>query len=654
MFTSPYAHAEDDRITMNFEDADIKAIIKFVAEFSDKNFLVDNRVRGKVTIISPAPISTREAYQVFLSILEVNGFTTVKSGGVIKIIPRAEGKQKTIPVRSSGYPPAATDELITQVMRLEHTQAQQLVAVLRPMISPHGNMVAYVPANMLIIVDSSGNIRRIMQIIKALDISDAVGLQMFELQNASATKLAQTLRELYTTKPGSPALGMPSGISSAAGSGSVKIIVHEPGNLIILVGSGLMIREVGEVIARLDTAPKPDTGRLQVRYLQNARAVDVAKVLNGLTGEAAAATGAAQAKGIAPKHLFAGDVKIVADEATNALLISADAGDRMSINKMIDQLDIRRLQVFVEALIVEVRGGTVKQLGIEWLSGKQLNNNLSVVGGQNFGSITTLGSAITNLPAGTNATTAIAAGLSQGLQLGVFRGDLNAGQITLGGILSALESNADVNVLSTPNLMTMDNEEAEIIVGQNVPFVTGTNTTQGGVANPFQTIERRDVGLTLRVTPQISQGDTIRLQIYQEISSVEPAAQGASDIVTNKRSIKTVVLANNNQIIILGGLMRDDASETVKKTPCLGSIPLLGEPFKFTDIQHQKTNLMVFLRPKIISTVNDINDITQKKYMGIRDVYEQQKSEGTIFFPDKRIPMPEDFIPTGTPPSTSK
>jgi len=382
-----------------------------------------------------------------------------------------------------------------------------------------------------------------------------------------------------------------------------------------------------------------------VRYLKHANAEDVAKVLTSLVGgQSASAPGQS-------KPLFAGDVKVVAEPATNALLITADPSDITSINQIIDKLDVRRMQELDEALIVEVTGNSGEQLGIEWLSGKAFkNNSISVVGGQNFGTISGLAAATaTARKAGATAAEAAAGALQSGLTVGLVQGTLAGGAISIGGLVHALESTGEANVLSTPNIMTMDNEEAEIIVGQNVPFVTGQNSTAGGTANPFQTIERKDIGLTLKVKPQISEGDTVRLEIFQEVSSISTDATltGASDLITNKRSVKTVALAKDNQMLVLGGLMREDSSGTVSRVPCIGFIPIIGEPFKDTDNIRRKTNLMVFLRPRIIRTDADIKDVTNEKYSAIKGLYEEPFDEGTIIFPNVVKKLPENLAPEG-------
>lgn len=623
------ATAED--ITFNFKNADIRAFIEFAAGFSGKNFLIDNRVKGNITIISPAPIPDTQAYDVFLSVLEVNGYAAVESGSVIKIIPRAEGKQKGAEVITSSI---GNDALVSQVIKLKHANAQELVGLLKPLISPNSHMVAYPRGNMLLLTDSGSNAKKILQIIGIVDRKDAVGVKIFTLQHASADKLSTIITSLYARQRGK-------------GSASeVKAIAYQSGNIMIVVAPIQVISEIESVVVNLDVKPEVDNGRLKVRYLKHASAEGVAKVLSELLGQAGV-----QKPGSASKALFSGDVKVVADPATNALLITADSSDMQAVNHIVDKLDIRRLQVLVEALVVEVTGSSGEQFGVEWLAGKEFNQGSStVVGGQNFGGVSAIGKTIEAGSTG-NLVSNAASNLSSGLTIGLLKGSVANGTVSLGTILKAIETEGDANVLSTPNIIAMDNEEAEFVVGQNVPFVTGQNSTQGGTSNPFQTIERKDIGLTLKVTPQISEGNTIRLDIYQEVSSISNDATlggAASDLITNKRSVKTVALAQDGQILVLGGLMREDGNTTVQRVPCIGRIPVIGEPFTFTENSRRKTNLMVFIRPRIIRTEQDMQTITQQKYMDIKSFYEAEPVQGSMFFPREKTKLPKDMEPSNS------
>ena len=631
LFSASTARAED--ITLNFKNADITSFIEFVGEFSGKTFLVDQRVKGKINLVSNTPMNKHEAYQVFLSVLEMNGFATVASGPVTKIVPRAESKQKALPVRSGQA--ASDDAMVTQVIRLRYADSQQLVALIRPLISPNSHLVAYPRGNMLLLTDTASNVRRIQTILDLIDRKDAVGVQMFALKHASADKLAATISNLYSGAGAAP--GVPPG-----GGKHVKAIAHQPGNILVVVAAPQTVNEIASLVEKLDIAPEADSGRLQVRYLKHATAADVAKVITELVGGQKAAAAPGKAPG---RALFSGDVKVVAEPATNALLITADPSDMGALNGLIDKMDVQRRQVLVEALIVEVSANAGEQFGIEWRGTGNFNQpGSTVIGGTSF-----TGNGKTNI----NTVAANPFNPGNGLVVGLVRGTVTFGGtqfLNLGALARAMESKADTNVLSTPNLLTVDNEEAEIIVGQNVPFLTGQSTTQGGVANPFQTIQRKDIGLTLRVKPQITEGDTVRLKLYQEMSSIDVNAgvQG-SDLITNKRSIKTVVLANDGQIIVLGGLMRDDNTVAVQRVPCLGAIPVLGEPFKFTDNTHRKTNLMVFLRPHIIKSSDQIEELTNEKYQDIKRLYEQPATGGSIIFPQKKLELPEKLKPEDVP-----
>jgi len=601
-------------ITLNFKNADIRAFIDFVAGFSGKNFLVDNRVKGTVSIVSPTAVDEVEAYNIFLSVLEVNGFATVDAGSVIKIVPRAEGKQKSVPVHVGNA--KNNDTMVTQVLRLKYANSQQLVALIRPLISPNSHLVAYPRGNMLLLTDSSSNILRIQQVLKLLDRKDAVGVRIFTLKYASAGKLASTLAKLYPPAPNS-ALGM-------------KVIAHQPGNMLVVVGAPQVVNEVASVIEKLDISPESDSDRLQVRYLKYAKAKGIESVLTSIMG----------AKAAPGKSLFAGDVKVVADETTNALLITADPSDIDAVGRIIDKLDVRRRQVLIEALIVEVSGNSIQRFGVEWMA-----SGGAGAGVQSFQNIKPVGAGLsTNAALATpgSVSTVLTATAPTGLTLGVVNKALS-----IGALVHALESDNDANVLSTPNLLTLDNEEAEIVVGQNVPFITGSSASTGAAnPNPFQTIERKDIGLTLRVKPQISGDDSVTLDIFQEISSIDTKAgvQG-SDLITTKRSIKTKVLANDGQMIVLGGLMRDDETAKVQRVPCIGSIPVLGEPFKFSENTKTKTNLMVFLKPHIIKSSSYLESITNRKYNNIKKLYEHTIEGGTILFPKEQKYMPETLKP---------
>ncbi len=614
--------ARAETFTMNFNNADLRTVIQYVAKATGRNFLVDNRVRGTVTVIGATPMSADELWDVFQSVLEVNGYAAVVQGDVVKIVPRAEGKQKPVPVvtRARGG-----DALATSVIRLKYADAQQLVAILRPLVAPNSHVVAYPRGNMILITDALANIRRIGRIVRLLDRKEATGVRLVPLEHASAEKLAALIARLY---PAKTALAL-------------KAIAHEPGNMLVLVGPPQLLNEAEALVRRLDREPKTDLGRLHIRYLRFAKAEEMAKVLTGLLG----------AKGPKGKGVVAGEVRIVAEPSTNALLVTADPNDWRAIARIVDRLDIERRQVLIESLIVEVSANALEQFGVEWRALNDFNRlRRQPFGGTNFPSQS--GVSLQGVAANPFNTGA-------GLVVGLVKGTVTFGGQTflnLGALARALETRAHANVLSTPTLLTLDNESAEIIVGQNVPFITGRATTQGGVANPFQTIERRDIGLKLKVKPRIAAGDALTLEIYQEISSIDrqATAQGA-DLITNKRSIQTVVLAHDGQTIVLGGLMREDGSQSVQRVPCLGAIPILGEFFRFTENRRRKTNLMVFLKPHIVRSPADLAALVNEKYVDIRELYEKPADEGTILFPQPRRKLPGGFRPAPpAPPAPEK
>lgn len=632
MMSVPPAQARD--ITFNFKDADIHAFIKYIADLTGKDFLVDSRVKGKINIISPKPIPEKDVYNVFLSVLEVNGYVAIPSGSVIKIIPRIEGKQQALPVVGTQAP--NTEAMITQVLRLQYADAKQLVPMLRPLLSRNSQIEAYPRGNMLVVTDSADNILRIQRIIAMLDRKESIGMHVFRLKHVSSDRIASIITNLYQGQP------------QQAGGTQLKAIPYQPGNMLVVVGMPQSVNEVAGIVRKLDVAPRTNTGRLQVRYLKFADAKNVAKILNSISSRN-------KSSSMAPtsKALFAGSVKVVADPPLNAILITADPNDIAAVDSIVDKLDIRRKQVLVEALIVEVTTNMAQQFGIEW---RAMNN-------PNSSKVSPFGGTAFSNSAGTNINSVAANPFSagNGMMVGIVKGTVTfAGQtfLNLGALARALEEKVDTNVLSTPDLLTMDNEEAKIVVGQNVPFLTGSYAQSASIAggttsvNPFQTIQRKDIGLTLKIKPHISAGNTVRLDLYQEISSIDTNPGVASaDIITNKRSIKTVVLANNSQIIVLGGLMQDTNSTDVQQVPCIGAAPIIGEAFKYTTHSRKKTDLLVFLKPVIISSNNDISGITSQKYYDIKKLYEQPVKGGTIIFPEVKKHMPTDLRPEQQKPS---
>ncbi len=617
------AQRADEMVTLNFVNTDIESVATAIGQIARRNFVIDPRVKGTINIVSSRPVPASAAYDIFLSALRLQGFTAVEADGVTKILPEADAKLHARGV-STG-PVAGGDRLVTQVYVLKHESATQLLPVLRPIISPNNTIAAYANNNSLVITDYADNLRRIDRIIDAIDRPGTGEPMVIPLRHASASEVAQTItRVLAEGGPGAPGQAGESRtrvyVAPDARTNSVIVRSDDPGR----------VARVQAMVQQLDL-PTSAAGNLHVVYLRNAEAVRVAQTLRAiLSGEAPPSPGpsnplsqpvSVQSTASATPFGAPGGAIVQADPASNALIISAPEPVFASLKAVIDKLDIRRAQVFVEALIVEVTADKAAEFGVQWQS---INNPTGTrpLAGTNFGARAT----------GTNILDASAnlASLPPGLNIGLVRGTLTlpgVGTVTNLAVLArALESDAKANILSTPNLLTLDNEEAKIVVGQNVPFITGQYAQTGAAttATPFQTIERRDVGLTLRIRPQISEGGSVKMQIYQEVSSVQDRSNSAG-IITNKRSIDSTVIVDDGEIIALGGLVQDSTDATVDKVPILGDIPLLGLLFRYETRKQTKTNLMVFLRPLVVREGAGYGAITAERYRQMRE--EQEKSQ---------------------------
>jgi general secretion pathway protein D len=598
-------HAEN--ITLNLKNADINALIDTVSDKTGKNFIVDPRVKGKVTVISSQPMDSEELYQVFLSILQVHGFSAVPSGNVIKIIPDASAKQANIPTVNLRAP-GVGDEMVTRVITLENISASQLVPILRPLIPQHGHLAAYARTNVLIITDRAANINRLVKIIKRIDLEGDNDIEVIRLEHASASEIVKIITSLgQKDTKGAPTAGRP------------ILVADERTNSILMTGDRSTRIRMRTIITHLDT-PLESGGNTTVIYLHYAKAKDLVPILTGVSTNI---TQIKRPKGKTLRIPSKGNkVSIEADEQTNALVITAPPDIMRSLQAVIKKLDIRRAQVLVEAIIVEVSSTKGAELGVQWSSSPSTSGTNTTVGGTAF--------------SGENAGAINSFNISS-LPLGLSIGQFTNG--TIRGLLRALASDSKTNVLSTPNLVTLDNQEAEIIVGENVPFVTGQFTNSNSDPdNPFQTIERHDVGIVLKVKPQINEGNAIKLDIEQEVSSVQKGTSGTS-LITNKRSIKTSVLVDDKQIIVLGGLIKDSLLESEDKVPLLGDIPLLGMLFRNTTTNLVKTNLMVFLRPEILRNGQDTFIQTNSKYDFMRKLQQQRREEGVSLMYDNVAPI---------------
>ncbi|MFQ5469884.1 MAG: type II secretion system secretin GspD [Gammaproteobacteria bacterium] len=610
-------------VTMNLKDADISAVISTVSEVTGKNFIIDPRVKGKVTIISSKPMEGNELYEVFLSILEVHGFSAVPNGSVIKIVPDANAKQKALPL-ATDRAPGDGDEVVPRVIQLDNVSASQLVPILRPLVPQQGHLAAYVPGNVLIISDRAANIQRLMDIIQRIDMPSGDEIEIITLRHASASEVVRILTSLEQQQKGK--------VGGQLGASESPVLIADERTNSILIGGGRSGRlRLRAIISHLDT-PLASSGNTRVFYLRYAQAKDLVQVLTGVSNAVeqqnkAKAGGAAAAQRNLP-------VNIQADESTNALVITAPQDMIRSLEVVIKQLDVRRAQVMVETIIAEVSENLAAELGVEWIVDSTPGGD-GPVGSSNFGTLGSLASA---------AVGAAVPSLPTGLMMGI--GVFNDSQTNFAAILRALRGDGTTNILSTPTLVTMDNEEAEIVVGQNVPFITGSFSSTGSgttPTNPFQTIQREDVGITLKVKPQINEGDAVKLELEQKVDSVAASAAGAADLVTNTRSIKTSVMVDDGHMIVLGGLLDDTVTETVQKVPLLGDIPLLGTFFSSKTTKKEKRNLMVFLRPVIIRDSAVTTRLTNSKYEYMRAKQMDIRDKGFMFLKEDDQPVMAPF-----------
>jgi general secretion pathway protein D len=651
----PSVASRGGEVVLNFQGADLQQVVKAISQMTGRNLLIDPRVRGQFTIFSARPMPVSAAYQVFLSALKAQGFTAVDGpGDVVRIIPVAEAKASA-PV-SGEETPRGGEQIVTHVVVGQHVAVSQLQNVLRPLMSPTSQLSVYDPANALVITDYADNVRRLLRIIERIDLPATTEVTVIALQNASAIDVGEMVVRLSGSGVTSPA-GVPGVPQTQIAAGGDRFTVApdtRTNSLLIRSDNPGRIAQLRALIEKLDV-PARAIGSTRVIYLRHAEAPKLVEVLRGMVS--AAAAGAPQA---APGARPGGPTQslVQADEATNSIIINASDTVYNNLRTVIEQLDIRRAQVYVEALIVEMSADRTDELGIQWVAAGQVGSR-GIAGGTNFPTPTNPG--IVAAAAGGAAGIAGTAGLVVGV-LGqkVQISDGNGGTTTirnLGALARALESRSLGNILSTPNLLTLDNYQAKIIVGQNVPIVTGsfaqaTAAAAGGATavNPFQTIDRRDVGLTLRIKPQISEGGAIRMEIYQEVSSVDPTSKGvASDVILTKRALETKVVVDDGQTIVLGGLIQNNVSETVQQVPFLGSIPILGALFRYRQEIRSRTNLMIFLRPQIIRTADDGYKITTDRYDYLRAYTRGDDAEREAIY-DRQQPVAPDPSRDAPPP----
>ncbi len=653
----PAAAPSGATITPNYKDADLGQIIQAVSEVTGKNFIVDPRVNAKVTMLSATPMSAAAFYEAFLSVLQVYGYVAVPAGKVIKIVPNTDARQlpsRDLPDDIS----SSSDEMVTQIVTLKNVNAGQLVPLLRPLIPQYGQLAAYPAGNMLIISDRSSNVSRILRIVERMDESGDEPYEVIPLKNASATDLVRTVNQLNQ-----------GGATAGEGaSGGVKVVADARTNSILISGEKSLRLRTKALIMDLDT-PRQGAGETEVRYLRYADAEKLAEKLKGQASASSKAQSGAQGSSPMPASPSPGlssgtsnvdaSVTIWADVPTNALILTAPPKIMKSLMEVIDKLDIRRAQVQVEALIVEVDVNKSSDIGVQWIVA---------------GNGTTVPAGVTNLPnpsgasivdlvalaagAGSTATlgSSAASGLSSstlgiGASLAIGRYNANSGT-NFAALIQAIRSDGTSNVISTPSLITMNNEEAQVKVTQEIPLITGSYSSStaavNGTTSPFTTIQREEVGTILKVTPHISEGNAVQLKIEQEDSSPGAKLANSADISTNKRAIKTTVLIEDGGVIVLGGLMSDTVSESEDRVPGLGAIPIIGNLFKSRSGSRQKKNLLVFIRPKILRDDVQTESISEASYNDMRRQQGALSKGHIMLLPGEKQPL---IAPVTTPTS---
>ncbi|MEN6507917.1 MAG: type II secretion system secretin GspD [Smithella sp.] len=610
-------------VMLDFDNVNIEVFVKFISELTGKNFIIDEKVKGKVTIVSPKKIPVQDVYKVFLSVLEVNGFATVPVGDIIKIVPSSIAREKSVETRSKKNGSESDDRMITQIIALERSNPDEVKRVLDPIIPKTSSVLSYPPANILIITDYLSNIRRMQEIVKALDVEGA-GEQItyIPLKNASSSEVTKSLTGVFQQR--------------RANASPVKIVADPRTNSVIIFASVADTASVRKLVAMMDKDVPRGESNIQVFRLQNSVAEDLAKVLNNIVKEtggaaAAAATGTAAAGQKVSAPVVSRNVQIVPDKATNTLIIMAEREDYKILENIIRQLDVPRPMVYIEALIMEVKANKDFKLGVEWSGVKDTGSITGLDGSKSaafVGSGTGVLSALTSTAIDT-ATSSL--GLPSGFSMGIIGAGIKIGDVlfpTIGAMVQAYKNDTDVSILSTPQLLTLDNEEAEINVGENVPYLTRQDSTSTTSTYPvnYNTYEYKDVGVILNITPNINQENFIRLKISQQVTKV---ISGTSDDTTKpsipttlKRTAKTTVVVKDNETVVIGGLVGDSTDDSTNKVPFFGDIPIMGWLFKAKTVTREKTNLYIFLTPHIVRTQKDAGKLYVEKRGSMGEVVE--------------------------------
>lgn len=593
-------------VTIDFDNVDISIFIKFISELTGKNFVIDKAVKGKVTIISPTKISVKEAYRVFESVLEVHGYTTVPAGRVTKIVPAVEARSKDIETRLRAEAITAEDKVVTQLIPLKYADPNELKKLFTPLISKSSVIVSYPPTGMLIVTDVLSNIKRLLRIVDAIDV-EGIGeeISIIALEHAMASVMAKSLTTLFQkagtrTKKG------------AAIEPAIKIVPDERTNVLIVLASEYDTMKIRQLVSLLDRETPPGEGDIHVYYLENASAEELVNVLMAIPSKQAKG----DQKGKAP--VISKEVQIVADKATNSLVITANKADYLVLEDVINKLDIVRRMVYIEALLMEVDVKKGFDLGVQWVAG---SDKIAKVGGKKIGAFG--GSAVGEDVFPTVDTTTGAVSFPAGLSLGVLGEVINIGGIefpSIAAVIRAFQTDSDVHIISTPQIMTLDNEEAEIQVAKNIPFLTRQETSQTGF--DYSNYEFKDVGVTLNIVPQINKERFVRLKISQELAQVLKDESTVGLPTTLKRIAKTTVTIKDGHTIVIGGLIDETLSQGTSEVPCLGNIPALGWLFKSTSRSSDKTNLFIFLTPHIVESPDEAKKLYEKKREKIEGIEE--------------------------------
>ncbi len=619
--------AVEPTYTVQFNDSDILEVIKFVAEITGKTMVIDPRVKGRIKIMSNDSLTKKELYALFRSVLEISDFTVVEVGDIVRIVPIKDARTSPTSVNKAG--PADDSEFITQVIQLKNIAAAKVIPVLRPLVPQNSHLAAYDPSNAIVITDTNANIERMKEVIDKIDKAALPTTEIVKLKYADAEVMVTILEKLQ-------------GKEAKQGPQSNRMILvpDARNNAILITGEDMQRAKTKRLIWQLDQ-PQQQTGNVRVVYLEYADAKDVATVLTKVVQNMSKAAPGGKGKAASKSQ-----ATVEADEATNALLITAPKDTLDSLLAVVARLDIRRAQVLVEAIIVDINVSDGSQVGVEWLFANQEDG---VFGGSSRGPGSALGGPAQLLnPDNDDDDSSGLTGLASSIigATGQTLGVASDGRDAFTAILTALRGNSKANILSTPSLLTMDNQEATISVGQNVPFRTGSYSSTGNSSNPsnpFTTIQRENVGISLTVTPQVNEGNKVLLNISQEVSSLSDGVAGSADLITNQSTISTQVLANDGQTIVLGGLIREDIQDGEQKVPVLGSIPLLGHFFRFQSTNYKKANLMVFLRAKIIRNDESLYGATAEKYRLIQNIHNEFRDEGLNLLSDDYIPVLKDF-----------